>query len=469
MRDFTLLVAMLFLATGVFRPAGCNAQSAAAVMTALEGLAPVSVLLDSPPGKLALAANLKITGDIQSSALTQPTLLPLAAQQQQALRDAFITGWNASELADGLGTKLALVYQSKANYSSPKDYTSISPAVANLIAYTNETTAADSNAAKYFFGNGTKDKRTPVDAEALAILRRIGGRTDVFGAAYGRPAGSTGADPYGNSRPFQTEPRLTLINGLGYFGNASSNVANLRGPDQNLTENPAYPSGHTTYGYVESLVLAILVPDRYPQEIARAAEYGNDRIILGAHYAMDVLAGRTLALYDLAHLLANDPHYVGQPKTHAKVITDYRAAVASARAELMSVLEAGCGGKVASCAVQDTGRFKDAAADETFYDVTQTYGLPVVYQATANTAEDIAKVAPEAGYLLTVAFPYLSLGKADTLLTQTEGPGGGFLDNGSSFGVYSRLNLFAASRQAIALASAKSEVTNPVTKDVHTR
>src|ERR1700677_2654765 len=49
-----------------------------------------------------------------------------------------------------------------------------------------------------------------------------------------------------------------------------------------------------------SLVLALLVPERYQQMIARASEYGNDRILMGAHYAMDVLGGRTLAAYDLA-------------------------------------------------------------------------------------------------------------------------------------------------------------------------
>ena len=46
--------------------------------------------------------------------------------------------------------------------------------------------------------------------------------------------------------------------------------------------------------------------------------------------------------------------------------------------------------------------------------------------------------------MLTTAFPSLTLEQADQILTETEGPGGGFLDNGSSFGVYSRLNLYAA-------------------------
>ena len=70
----------------------------------------------------------------------------------------------------------------------------------------------------------------------------------------------------------------------------------------------------------------------------------------------------------------------------------------------------------------------------------------------AGKTEDVGQVAPEAGYLLTVAFPHLTLEQADQILTETEGPGGGFLDDGSPFGVYSRLNLYAAAGRAAALA-----------------
>jgi hypothetical protein len=68
----------------------------------------------------------------------------------------------------------------------------------------------------------------------------------------------------------------------------------------------------------------------------------------------------------------------------------------------------------------------------------------------AERTEDVAKLAPEAGYLLTMAFPSLTLPQADDILTQTEGPGGGFLDNGSAFGVYSRLDLYKAAEKASA-------------------
>ncbi len=67
----------------------------------------------------------------------------------------------------------------------------------------------------------------------------------------------------------------------------------------------------------------------------------------------------------------------------------------------------------------------------------------------------MGKLAPETGYLLTAAFPYLTLDQANAILTATEGPGGGFLDNGSAFGVYSRLDLYRASQQAIAADPSK--------------
>lgn len=439
---------------GALLPASAVAQSVPN-MAALKGLAPVSVLLNTPAGEAALESNLAITAAIQTGTLKQPTLLPFPDQQQQALRDAFITGWNASELADSLGTKLDAAYQRLAHYDDPKTFTNVSPAVALLIAYTNETTASDSNAGKYFFANKTIENKTPVSEAAAAILAANGGVTDVFGKAYGHLAGSAGADAYGNSRPFQTEPTLTPITGPDYFGTQSDNAANLRGPTQNLTDSPSFPSGHTTYGTMESVLLGILVPERYQQQITRAAEYGNDRILLGAHYAMDVIGGRTLALYDVAHLLANDPAYVGRTWANTATINDYPAALSAARADLTAALQAGCGGTIAACAEGDTSRFHDPAANETFYGITQTYGLPVVYPETAGMIEDVGKIAPEAGNLLTAAFPRLTLAQADAILTATEGPGGGFLDNGSPFGLYSRLNLYAAVGKAAALAEAR--------------
>jgi hypothetical protein len=235
----------------------------------------------------------------------------------------------------------------------------------------------------------------------------------------------------------------------------------------NLIDSPSYPSGHMTYGYMGAILLAALVPDRYQEMIVRGAEYGNDRILMGAHYAMDVLGGRTLSTYDLAHLLANDPAYMNRPLRDVAMTTatsapqvpesigDFRAAIAAARTDLTKALESACGDAIAACARQDIGRFNAPAMNEAFYLTTQTYGMPVVHPEIAGRLEDVGTLAPEAGYLLTTAFPKLSLDEANRILTETEGPGGGFLDDGSAFGVYSRLNLYAAAGRAAALSATK--------------
>jgi len=438
----------------VLAPLHAAAQSATN-LAVLKGLAPVSVLSNSPAGEAALAANFTVTGGIQTGAIRQPTLLPFADQQQQALKDAFITGGNIADLADGLGTTLGSAYLARAHYTDRQHFTSMSQAVADLIAYTNATTQSDSSAGKYFFANATTDGKIPVSEAAALILKEIDGTPDIFGRSYGRPAGSPGADAYGNSRPFQTEPSTAPIIGPDYFNVPSDNMVYNQGPIMNLVDSPSFPSGHTTYGYMGSLVLAVLVPDRYQQMIARGAEYGNNRILMGAHYAMDVLGGRTLATYDLAHLLANDPAYVGRSLRKLPVISDYQAALKAARADVVAALQSACGNTMEVCAREDTGRFSDPALNEAFYAVTQTYGLPVVYPKNAGTPEDVGKLAPEAGYLLTTAFPSLTLEQADQILTETEGPGGGFLDDGSAFGVYSRLNLYAAADRAKQLGAGK--------------
>ncbi len=448
MRKTLLVTATLF----AFMSFQASSQSGSD-LAVLRGLAPVTVLPNTAQGSAALAANFTVTGGIQTGSIPQFTLLPFAEQQQQALRDATITGANLEQLADGLGTTLAAAYVARAHNIDQAHFTNLSQSVADVIAYATATSGAHSNSGKYFFANGTTDGKTPVSAEAMAILKENGGDTDVFGKSYNHPAGSPGADAYGDSRPFQTEPTVLPIIGPDYFNVPAGNWVYNHGPIMNLINSPSYPSGHTTYGFTGALILAVLVPERYSQMIVRGAEYGNDRILVGAHYAMDVMGGRTLALYDMAHLLANDPGYVGRNLTGAPTITDFQAAMRAARTDVTAVLQAACGKTIEECSHEDHGRFSNAAANEAFYAESQTYDLPVVYAANAHRLEDVAKLAPEAGYLLTAAFPSLSLEQADQILTETEGAGGGFLDDGSSFGVYSRLNLVAAGQKAAALAS----------------
>jgi hypothetical protein len=442
-----------FLAAILLAPVTTHAQTAAQ-LAALRGLAPASALSGTTAGRAALAANLTVTSQIQEGKAGQPTLLPFSAQQQQAVKDAFTTIANGAGLADGLGSALGGAYQSVARYTSTDGgrtfkATGISPTVDQVLVYAHATSHSDSGMSKFFFANQTLDGRTPASPEARAILAGVSGTPDVFGKAYGMPAGAPGGSPYGNTRPFMTRHHYLAYEARDFFGGASTNTAYLHGPAEDIADSPSYPSGHATYGYTQALVLALLVPARYPQMVVRAAEYGNDRIIVGAHYAMDVLGGRALAEYDLAQLLAGRPGYTGV-RHRTLTIDDFRRALTEARADLEKVLADGCGDRLPACARHDDSRFGDAQRDEAFYESTQTYGLPVVYRGTADGREDVARLAPEAGYLLTAAFPYLTLEEADAILTDTEGPGGGFLDNGTSFGVYSRLDLYKAAQRALA-------------------
>ena len=77
-------------------------------------------------------------------------MLSFPDQQQQALRDALITGV-AYELAEGLGSKLGPAYQATTThtpYCKNLEFTSILPAVGHLIGFANATWSSNSDAAQ---------------------------------------------------------------------------------------------------------------------------------------------------------------------------------------------------------------------------------------------------------------------------------------------------------------------------------
>ena len=67
--------------------------------------------------------------------------------------------------------------------------------------------------------------------------------------------------------------------------------------DENgLREDGSYPSGHSAMFYSMALVLSEVNPDRKEELIKRGFEGGRSRIIVGAHWASDVEAGRKVAI-----------------------------------------------------------------------------------------------------------------------------------------------------------------------------
>lgn len=71
------------------------------------------------------------------------------------------------------------------------------------------------------------------------------------------------------------------------------NQQNICTPDDRtrLQTSFAYPSGHTTWGWMTGSILASALPERASQIMQRARIFGESRIVCGVHWKSDVQAG----------------------------------------------------------------------------------------------------------------------------------------------------------------------------------
>ncbi|NBM13456.1 autotransporter domain-containing protein [Proteus sp. G2661] len=100
-------------------------------------------------------------------------------------------------------------------------------------------------------------------------------------------------------------------------GNYFNNYTNITGS--------SYPSGHTWNGYKQAAVLSILFPEKGSEMFARAIEYGESRVIVGAHFATDTIASRIGNYYLLSQMLADDD----TTRTFVKLAKEVRQNVAN--------------------------------------------------------------------------------------------------------------------------------------------
>lgn len=69
----------------------------------------------------------------------------------------------------------------------------------------------------------------------------------------------------------------------------------------------SYPSAHSTRGMTVAYVLADILPEEFRgQLLARGMDYGDSRVICGAHWQSDIVAGRILARSVFEALKKND-------------------------------------------------------------------------------------------------------------------------------------------------------------------
>lgn len=181
----------------------------------------------------------------------------------------------------------------------------------------------------------------------------------------------------------------------------------------------SYPSGHTAWGFAEALVIATLLPELGPQLLARGADYGRHRVVLGVHYPLDVIGGRILAQAAVADALG-DPRFVG--------------AVAAARSELRAALSAQAGGGIAQV-VACQQNYIDTGAAAAAYHRDLTWGLPRI------GGDAPVQVPGGAIALLRAAQPGLSDTQLRERIARTAGPAGYPLD---VQGGWQRIDLLSA-------------------------
>lgn len=75
--------------------------------------------------------------------------------------------------------------------------------------------------------------------------------------------------------------------------------------EEGLRKNGSYPSGHTSIGWATALILAELNPDAQNAIMKRGYEFGQSRVICGAHFQSDVDAGRLVGAALVARLHAD--------------------------------------------------------------------------------------------------------------------------------------------------------------------
>ena len=67
----------------------------------------------------------------------------------------------------------------------------------------------------------------------------------------------------------------------------------------------AYPSGHSTTGYLEALALTMIAPEKRAAILERADDYAHNRLVCGVHYPSDPLASKQVALAMMGVMLMN--------------------------------------------------------------------------------------------------------------------------------------------------------------------
>ncbi|MCA0228151.1 phosphatase PAP2 family protein [Patescibacteria group bacterium] len=268
------------------------------------------------------------------------------------------------------------------------------------IAINNGATPAERTAAEGFY-------QYPFSMTSLATLSYAGGVGNAYAAA--NSAGEVSLvntllaqGNYNSSNSSYLEPEWASSDnakGVYQYPRPYCRLPQINPMDGSGCPNTyGYPSGHSKIAWNEGMGLAVMLPEVAPQILARTAEIANGRVIVGAHYPLDVMAGRAVATRMIAYRMHDDT---------------WKAKFDAARTQLRAAIEAHCGMTVAACvsAQPPTISNQDSIVSERD---RLTYGF------TQIGASGQSFQAPDLSYeLLAYAFPTKTQAEKETILTTT--------------------------------------------------
>lgn len=164
----------------------------------------------------------------------------------------------------------------------------------------------------------------------------------------------------------------------------------------------SFPSGHTWSGFRQAIGLALVFPELGRDIYSRALQFGESRVIVGAHFPTDTIASRIGSYFSLAQLLADE---------------NIAAALTSLAKDVRNDIAILCQSDVRQCvSAQPRTRDKTDAGDQ---GESGYYGKRENHHSLPITPDEIPLTAAN---LLRFRFPYLNAEDRNAILAGTAYP-----------------------------------------------
>ncbi len=175
----------------------------------------------------------------------------------------------------------------------------------------------------------------------------------------------------------------------------------------------AFPSGHTAEAFDRGLGMAYVMPARFAEMVARAADLGENRIVAGMHSPLDVIGGRIMGTAVTAAVLNNSDN-----------AATVQAAVSQANAFFLSKASSAGYNSVYAYAHCTTDNDNPCSLDDDYADhdvIKARYKKYLTYGFTKLDEESADPEVPKgAEVLLATRLPYLDKNQRRAVLATTE-------------------------------------------------